>query len=234
MSRSPLMTPGSLEATPDESIDPATDRRGVLRAAPALAAALVAVLRLEPSLAADTPRRKRAKRRKNHPASTPTVALPVTSAPDPPADEAVTGEGTVEAEKRKPGLPGPTGPAGPPGPVGPAGPAGVGQVGPVGPAGPRGPIGPAGPPGPAGLGTITRREGEASFLAAGERAFYQATCQPGELAISGGVQVNLAIDNRCAMEASHRVNDVTWGVIVWCPPEGGQAFGAEVICLALT
>lgn len=235
MSRLPLIAPEPPDATAGLA-DSATNRRGVLRAAPALATALVTVLGLEPSLAADTPRRqKRAKRRKKQTASTSPV---VTATPTPVSsgDETVTGEGTVEAEKRKPGPAGPAGPpgvAGPPGPTGPTGPTGPAGIGSAGAAGPPGPAGPAGPEGPPLTGTVTIREGDAVVPPnPGLPSAGTATCIAGERAVGGGTLVFDATAT-CVLVSSGPENDgISWGVVVRC--EGAASYTPQVVCLAIT
>lgn len=91
---------------------------------------------------------------------------------------------------------GDTGAAGPQGQRGPAGPAG--DRGPAGPQGAMGPQGPAGPTGPAGgIGVVTRRYADLK-LDPFETAYVTATCQAGEVLLSGGF-------SRVGAEVKHSV-----------------------------
>ena len=105
---------------------------------------------------------------------------------------------------------GPAGPQGPPGPEGPPGPAG-GQIGPQGEQGERGLTGATGMTGPPGEDGIDGTQGERGFNGTqgpsglnqitpenlyfvlgngteGDSITDSATCDPGDIAISGGIQ----------------------------------------------
>ncbi|MEZ4520532.1 MAG: hypothetical protein R3A46_02650 [Thermomicrobiales bacterium] len=93
-------------------------------------------------------------------------------------------ENSVEWNREGPpgvaGEPGPAGEAGEQGEPGPAGPQGV-----PGPQGEAGPAGPQGPRGPGGIVSLVQYEASET-IAPGDRTVVRASCQAGEVAVSGG------------------------------------------------
>ncbi|HEX7255260.1 MAG TPA: hypothetical protein VF236_04970 [Gaiellaceae bacterium] len=102
----------------------------------------------------------------------------------------------VPAVKGPRGTQGPTGPPGPQGPQGPQGP-----LGPQGPQGPPGPEGPKGEDGSDALTNIVVRRSQAQ-LAPGTTLGWAVLCQPGGIALGGGVEVLGGAPEEATLRAS--------------------------------
>jgi hypothetical protein len=164
-----------------------------------------------------------------------------------------TGPAGIAGPTGPAGEAGPAGVAGPTGDTGPAGVAGpTGDTGPAGEAGVAGPTGPAGPStGPAGgslsgsypdpqiaahvigsgqLGTITDRAAISSAIPNGGSGSAVATCEAGEIAISGGHDAALAAGS--SVVASHRTSTDGWAAFLVNNTGIPAIITAHVYCLA--
>lgn len=140
------------------------------------------------------------------------------------------------------GPPGPEGAQGPQGPEGPSGPPGEdGAQGPQGPGGPQGPEGPPGPPGTiedgavtaSKLGLIRFRSSQERVLQPGEGAEALASCDPGEVVLSGGFAKTFAMGgNPLEIIVSEPVGN-SWLVTARNPSSSDSfSFLARAWCLA--
>lgn len=120
-----------------------------------------------------------------------------------------------------------SGATGPPGPFGPAGPRGL-----------RGPKGDPGPRGPAGSGVtgLERIYVERSGIAAGAKAYVEATCPAGKKALSGGFFQWLGNDDPddvvVVADYPYSVtrNDDSWRVIVVNTGSTVDVVGVYALC----
>jgi hypothetical protein len=159
--------------------------------------------------------------------------IPLVSAGVMQADAARSqrhGTGTVKSEHKGKRKPRRRGAAGPPGPGGPQG--SDGSQGPSGTQGAGGAQGAAGPPGPTGpkaiTSDLTERISVYQLAPNGGLSLFNASCQPGEIVVSGGFEVQ---DADMVVLKSARGGTTDWFVHVQNNGVAPGAVAVFVYCL---